>query len=77
MRIDFNSVMAQTNLRSKLQRYNLPDVMRTGTPLLGRGAFAKVMEMKLSDGTIVAGKKFFNDSRSSESRVKIEEECLR
>ena len=68
--------MAQIDLRSKLQHYHRPDVMKTGT-VLGRGAYAKVMEMKLPDGTIVAGKKFFNDLASSERRVKIEEECLR
>ena len=68
--------MAQINLRSKLQHYNLPDVMKRGR-VFGKGAFGKVMEMKLADGTIVAGKKYYNDSTSSKDRVKIEEECLR
>ena len=66
--------MAQN--RSQLQHFNLPDVMKTGR-VLGRGAFAKVIEMKLPDGTIVAGKKFYNDSASGEGRVKAEEECLK
>ena len=68
--------MAQINLKRRLQDYNLPGVMKTDR-LLGRGAFGKVIEMKLPDGTIVAGKKFYNDSTTSEDRVKIEEECLR
>ena len=71
-----NSVMAQTHLRSQLQRYNIPNVLKTGT-VFGRGGYSKVMEMKLPDGTAAAGKKIYNDSASSESRVKIEEECLR
>ena len=50
--------------------------MKTGI-VLGREGYEKVMKMKLSDGTIVAGKKFYNDSTSSEDCVKIEEECLK
>ena len=68
-------------LQSQLHHYHIPGVMKTDR-VLGRGAFAKVIEMKLSDGTIVAGKKFFKDLSTSENnaeslKVLVEKECER
>ena len=76
--------MAQINLRSQLRHYNLPDVMETGR-VLGKGAYGKVLEMKLPDGTMVAGKKlhdtFFesgNDPTHARSlKERFEQECVR
>ena len=71
--------MAQAHLQGQVKV--LPDLEKTGK-LLGRGAFGKVMEMKLPDGTIVAGKKFYsepsiNQRHAKPLKVRIEEECMR
>ena len=68
-------------LQSQLHHYHISNVMKTGR-VLGRGAFSKVIEVKLPDGTIAAGKKFFKDLAHSESHAKsikvlVEEECER
>ena len=62
----------------------LPDLEETGR-VFGRGAFGVVGEMKLPDGTIVAGKKihkiFFdpdNDPKETTSlKERFQQECLR
>ena len=46
-------------LSGQLRDCLLPEVKKTERTL-GRGAYGKVKEMILSDGTIVAGKKFHN-----------------
>ena len=71
-------------LSSQLIDSLLPEVKKTDRTL-GRGAYGKVKEMILSDGTIVAGKKFhdvFNESGNDEKGIKsikelFEQECLR
>ena len=63
----------QTRLRS----YHLPNVEETGREL-GRGAFGVVVEMKLPNGTRVAGKKI-HDLLLGEGSVipsQVEQECL-
>ena len=62
----------------------LPDLEETGR-VFGRGAFGVVVEMKLPDGTIVAGKKihsiFFepdNDPKETKAmKERFEQECIR
>ena len=71
--------MAQAHLQGQLKV--LPDLKKTGK-VLGRGAFGKVKEMKLPDGTIVAGKKFYSELSNNQRhpkplKVQIEEECMR
>ena len=71
--------MAQAHLQGRLKV--LPGLKKTGK-LLGRGAFGKVIEMKLPDGTTVAGKKFYsepsiNQRHAKPLKVRIEEECMR
>ena len=71
--------MAQAHLHSQLKV--LPNLEKTGK-LLGRGAFGKVIEMKLPDGTVVAGKKFYSEPSNNQRhakplKVRIEEECVR
>ena len=61
----------QTQLRS----YLLPNVEDTGI-VLGRGAYGVVLEMKLSDGTRVAGKKIHDLILESYIISKFNEECL-
>ena len=72
--------MAQAHLQGQLKV--LHNLKKTGK-LLGRGAFGKVIEMKLPDGTIVAGKKFYKQPSNNQRhaaeplKVRIEEECMR
>ena len=60
--------MVVTLMASNKQLQDLPDVEDTGR-ILGRGAYGEVVEMKLPNGTIVAGKKihiiFFDPSNYS------------
>ena len=44
-------------LQSQLHCYHVSNIMKTGK-VLGRRAFLKVIEIKLPDGTIAAGKSF-------------------
>lgn len=68
----------------RLSTYLLPKIEETGEAL-GNGSYGEVTELKLPNGTIVAGKRihdvFFlssNDSDSIESMKKrFEQECLR
>ena len=68
----------------QLELYNLYGLEETGK-VLGRGAYGEVIEMKLPDGRIVAGKKmhdtFFDQDNASgqdkPTKEKFEQECER
>ena len=62
----------QTQLRS----YLLPNIEDTGI-VLGRGPYGVVIEMKLLDGTRVAGKKIHELLLQSSYQIsRFEKECL-
>ena len=73
-------LLQQTQLRSRL----CPEVEETNR-VIGRGAYGVVVEMKLPDGTVVAGKKINNSFIESSGdlnndrtmKEKFEQECMR
>ena len=68
----------------QLERFDLSGLEETGKEL-GKGSYGKVVEMKLRDGKIVAGKKFhcafFEQGNASGQdkpmKEKFEQECKR
>ena len=68
----------------QLKSYLLPNVEDTGR-VLGKGAYGEVVEMKLPNGTVVAGKKIHsilfdpsNDSAHIRSlKERFQQECMR
>lgn len=68
----------------QLERYNLSGLEETGKEL-GRGSYGEVVEMKLPDGRIVAGKKIHSafleqDNASGQdqpTKERFEQECER
>ena len=67
----------------RLRTYLLPEIEETGKTL-GNGSYGEVKELKLPNGTIVAGKKIHNifllsnDSDSIKSlKERFEQECVR
>ena len=70
-------LLQQTQLRSRL----CPEVEETNR-VIGRGAYGVVVEMKLPDGTVVAGKKIHVESSGDLNndrtmKEKFEQECMR
>ena len=83
--LQFDTVTINMECR-QLERYSLSglELEETGK-VLGRGSYGEVVEMKLSDGRIVAGKKihdtFFDQDNASgqdkPTKERFEQECER
>ena len=81
-----NTVTSSVEFHRQLQlkHYSLSGLEETGKEL-GRGSYGEVVEMKLRDGEIVAGKKihstfFAEDNASGQekpTKEKFEQECKR